>query len=673
MAPSKLRQVVGAVKDQTSIGLAKVASGGSAAAELDVAIVKATLHSESMPAEERHIREVLALARCYPGACVSSLSRRLGRTRSWAVALKTLVIVHRLLAASGGEDDDAAFEREVFHATRRGTRVLNMSDFCDCSRADAWDFSAFVRTFAAYLDDRLEYRMQARQQGATRGPRPLREEMYMSPGNRSPAYNDGVFSVRHGDDDDARRRTRCELHGGGAGDEGHADRRDDAGAAAYQGQPAAASPRPLHRLPPRAAKANRVVAVSLFPLVKESVQLYCELTEVMAALIEQFPEMETADCERVHHLFVGLAKDMDDLDAFYAWCKVACVCRHSSATGAPRIEEQDMNATKALPAPEEPPAAPPQEDDNAGKPAQAEPEPLLLAAEPAHREADFLNLKADAMSGKEHGQQLTIALFDGNPSAPAPTGDTFDPSSADWETALVQSASALANQRAELGGGLNMMVLDGMYGHATVASAQAFSGSASSVAMRPPGAPMLALPAPPGASGTAMGADPFAASSVVPPPTYVQMSDLQTKQQLLTAEQMVWRQYGKNGMQGPGDLTVLEQRPHQQPLLPHGSYNNAAYHRSSSLLLPQQRAELGKKLNPSGQGEHGGAKQFDPALCKQDTSQVWLWFRRAADYLIRTKFSFLRHQCGSKMDEEYQHLRTGYCNTISISDTVSWE
>jgi hypothetical protein len=209
MAPSKLRQVVGAVKDHTSIGLAKVASGSAAASELDVAIVKATRHSESFPAEERHIREILALtcssraaAGGHVGACVSSLSRRLGRTRSWAVALKTLVIVHRLLA-----DGDPAFEQEVFYATRRGTRMLNMSDFCD---RNAWDFSAFVRTYAAYLDDRLEYRMQARQ-GAGAGARrarSLREEMYVyscmsSTGNRGSPYDGVVFSAERYDDDDA--------------------------------------------------------------------------------------------------------------------------------------------------------------------------------------------------------------------------------------------------------------------------------------------------------------------------------------------------------------------------------------------------------------------------------------------------------------------------------------
>ncbi|KAJ1263004.1 hypothetical protein BS78_09G151000 [Paspalum vaginatum] len=600
MAPSKLRQALGAVKDQTSIGLAKVGSGGSLAAELDVAIVKATRHSESFPADERHIREILALtclSRGYVGACVSTLSRRLGRTRSWAVALKTLVIVHRLLA-----DGDPAFEQEVFYATRRGTRMLNMSDFCDRSRADAWDFSAFVRTYAAYLDDRLECRMQqGRQGGAARGGRPLHEEMYASPGREADAEADRAAVALVNRDPPTSEMTVDQL---------------------------LVKANQLHHLldrfiasrPVGAAKANRVVAVSLYPLVKESVQLYCELTEVMAALIEHFAEMETADCERVHALFCGLSKQMEELEAFYSWCKAACVCRqsdvpevevvtqkklelmdefirdrHAAAESEQRlpapspepvaspepalVEEEDMNATKALPAPEEPA----QEDDDAGKMAQAEPElPLIVAADPVDEEADFLNLKADAMSGVEHGQQLALALFDGNPAGSAPKGNVFDDSSADWETALVQSASALADQRAQLGGGLSMLVLDGMYNHATVANTPTFSGSASSVALRPPGAPVLALAAPPGTgSAPAAAGDPFAASALVPPPTYVQMSDMQMKQQLLTQEQLVWQQYGKNGMQGQTAFAVLEQQPNQkQQLRPLGGHNYAGYRTS---------------------------------------------------------------------------------------------
>uniref|UniRef100_I1R6T9 ENTH domain-containing protein n=1 Tax=Oryza glaberrima TaxID=4538 RepID=I1R6T9_ORYGL len=75
--------------------------------------------------------------------------------------------------------------------------MLNMSDFCDRSRNDAWDFSAFVRTYAAYLDDRLEYRMQAKHGGAARQGRPLREQLYASSGNR---FNYDDFIMR---DDEA--------------------------------------------------------------------------------------------------------------------------------------------------------------------------------------------------------------------------------------------------------------------------------------------------------------------------------------------------------------------------------------------------------------------------------------------------------------------------------------
>lgn len=156
MSQSKFRQAIGAVKDQTSISLAKVASS-TALADLDVAIVKATRH-EQYPAEEKYIREILSLttySRSHIGACVGTISRRLNKTKNWVVALKTLILIQRLLS-----DGDPAYEQELFFATRRGTRLLNMSDFRDNTRSDSWDYSAFVRTYALYLDEQLEFKMQ---------------------------------------------------------------------------------------------------------------------------------------------------------------------------------------------------------------------------------------------------------------------------------------------------------------------------------------------------------------------------------------------------------------------------------------------------------------------------------------------------------------------------------
>ncbi|KAL0285360.1 UNVERIFIED_CONTAM: putative clathrin assembly protein [Sesamum calycinum] len=155
---------IGAVKDQTSIGIAKVAS--NMAPELEVAIVKATSHDDD-PASEKYIREILQLtsySRGYVSACVVAVSKRLGKTRDWIVALKCLMLIHRLLI-----DGDAVFQQEIMYATRRGTRLLNLSDFRDEAHSNSWDHSAFVRTYALYLDQRLELMVYERKQSGNGG------------------------------------------------------------------------------------------------------------------------------------------------------------------------------------------------------------------------------------------------------------------------------------------------------------------------------------------------------------------------------------------------------------------------------------------------------------------------------------------------------------------------
>jgi hypothetical protein len=166
MAPSKLWEALGAAKDQTTIELVRAGSADVVSADLEVAIVRATAHGEGQPPDDRHVQEILALtrySRARVAACVASVSRRLGRTGAWPVALKALALVHRLLV-----EGDPAFEQEVFLATtRRGRRLLDMSRFGlrERARSSAWGFAAFVRAYAAYLDDRLKLRMQSRAGG----------------------------------------------------------------------------------------------------------------------------------------------------------------------------------------------------------------------------------------------------------------------------------------------------------------------------------------------------------------------------------------------------------------------------------------------------------------------------------------------------------------------------
>ncbi|RLN04052.1 hypothetical protein C2845_PM13G15210 [Panicum miliaceum] len=539
MAPSKLRQALGAAKDQTTIALAR-----------------------ALPADDRHVAEILALtrySRARVAACVASVARRLGRTRTWPVAVKVLALVHRLLV-----EGDPAFEQEVFLATRRGRRMLDMSRFRDRGRARSrdWDFAAFVHAYAVYLDDRLKCRMQGRQGGAAT---PRNWSVHGSRGSSFHDTADGTGEVH-----EAWPATETGT--------------EDLVAKAQQLKHL------LNRFiecrPTGKARTNRVVTTALYRVVKESAAMYCELTEVMVVLMDRFAELDTPACVRVHSIFTSLAKLVDELDDFYAWCKATAVCRPSDVPEIQRVRQKNLDLMgefirdrlasasqrcRSPPAPLSSPSTPVRKYD--AKPIDDEPVPeeqqvtareenntgkAAAAAELAgslvvvdDKMANFLNLDDDTSppSGEEHGRDLTLALFDGcSAEATASQWVAFDDPSEDWETALVQSTSRPATRLAELGGGFNTTVLDAMYSHAaanaTVTNSRAFAGSASSVATQPLGATALALPPPPGAAAAAgTRTDPFAASLAVPPPTYVQMTDLRTRQRLLVQEQNAWQQY----------------------------------------------------------------------------------------------------------------------------------
>lgn len=372
--------------------------------------------------------------------------------------------------------------------------------------------------------------------------------------------------------------------------------------------------------------------VALYLLLKESFNLYFETQELISVFVDRFADLDVPECVRVHTIFCRLAKQLDELDSMYSWCKSASIIirpsefpdielissrklqlmddfirqkssgnydeqittsrRNSNKYFESKVEDYDMNAIKALPAPEpepqpkpEPVPVPVSQPEPEPKP-EPEPEPVAelnnLQLAVVHDEVDLLNLKEDAITGEEHGEKLALALFDGHLSPKtAPTWQPFEEKSTDWENALVQSASSLAAQKPTLGGGLDMMTLNGMYGHvhANVTTAQlnpAGYGSASSVVMHAPdlmGPQMLALPAPPVNRAVTANGDPFAASLAIPAPSYVQMSDMEKKQRFLMEEQMVWQQYAKDGMQGQGSFARLQQQQQQQQYGPMGGYN----------------------------------------------------------------------------------------------------
>uniref|UniRef100_A0A7N0UGJ2 ENTH domain-containing protein n=1 Tax=Kalanchoe fedtschenkoi TaxID=63787 RepID=A0A7N0UGJ2_KALFE len=562
MAPSKLRRAIGAVKDRTSIGLAKVGSKASIS-DLEVAIVKATRHQECPP-EEKYVREILSLT-CYNknfvSACVNFLARRLNKTRCWTVALKTLMLIQRLLA-----EGDPAYEPEIFFATRRGTRLLNMSDFRDKSPSGSWDYSAFVRTFALYLDERLEYRMQGR-----RGRK-----------------------IGFGSDEEL---DHCghNIHGQAAAKATpvHDRKREQLFSMIHHLKQLLQ--RFLSCRPTGVANTNPVVMAALFPTLRESYRIYYELTEVMGVMIDRFMELEVDECIKVYEIFGKVSKQFDELDEFYGWCKTMGIARISDVPQVEKITQNKLDVmdefirdktvldhtkrTNKLresknEAPEEVKepqqaqkeanvnmaASPPQKfiyEDVKEGPVQVN-EAEITA--PWRKEAAEVDLLDVGHHSEEPGDELALALFDASPptttASPAPSGPAWEAFSStdNWETTLVQSASHLPNQKVNLGRGLDMLLLDSSYQQQPAAMVSSrWPQSSISLAFGSAGnPPMLQLPAPPSASSGMVGiSDPFASSLAVDPPPYVQMSEVEMKQKLLVEQQLMWQQHLRaNQMQG---------------------------------------------------------------------------------------------------------------------------
>ncbi|XP_075507997.1 putative clathrin assembly protein At1g03050 [Primulina tabacum] len=533
MAPSKIRKAIESVKDRTSIGLAKVGSSTSLS-DIDVAIVKATRHEE-YPPEERYIREILTVtsySHAYVGACVNTIAKRLSKTKNWVVAVKTLMLIQRLLS-----EGDIAFEQEIFFATRRGTRLLNMSDFRDKSGkpSSSWDFSAFVRTYALYLDEKLEFRMQDRR-GKKSGFSNNEEE------GGDVGYGSG--------------------HGGVERDSDAMTGRGIQQVREMKNEKLFSRVHHLMRLlerflackPTGASKHNRVVSVAFYPILKESFHIYYDTLETMAVFLDRFPQLDVPDSVKVYELFCRLSKQYEELDTLYDWCKTIGIARSSEfpdiekipkkrldmlneyieykSANAPNkrplsaetkparvketeaIVEKDMLTMKALPPPE-----------GFVDEKEVKKETKMTLMEPKEEKkiqtGELMTLSAHKPNIEEEGNRLALALFDGH-SAPSSTPwEAFKDSSGDWETALVQNTGGFPNQKASTMGGFDGLMFDGMF-----------------------------ITNQTGASNGANSTDPFTASLAVAPPAYVQMREMETKQRFVAEEQAMWQRYARDGTHG---------------------------------------------------------------------------------------------------------------------------
>lgn len=525
-----LRKYLGAIKDTTTVSLAKVNSDYK---ELDIAIVKATNHVER-PAKEKHIKAIFyAISAARPRAdvayCIHALARRLAKTHNWAVALKTLIVIHRAL-----REVDPTFREELINYGRSRSHMLNLAHFRDDSSANAWDYSAWVRTYALYLEERLECIRVLKYDVETDPPR-TRDLETTDLLEQLPALQQLLF-----------RLLGCQPQG----------------AAAY----------------------NIIIHLALSMVAAESVKIYNAISDGTINLVDKFFEMQRHNAVRALDIYRRAGQQAERLSEFYEVCKSIDIGRdrfikieqppasflttmeeyvrdapRASTVRKDQITDEKNAAPKVVLAIEDKKAPELEAPEVEEVPPPPPPPPEPVKAEPPVSEpTDLLGLNDTNPDTSELDNKNALALaivpVDTVPTA-APSGSlSSENGTAGWELALVTAPSSneIAVASSKLAGGLDRLTLDSLYDDANRRANQ--NTSYNPWEMAPMAGPVM----------QPMVHDPFYASNSISAPHAVQMAAMAQQQQAFMLQQQ---------------MMMMGQQPHQAPSNPFGNpYATAGVH-----------------------------------------------------------------------------------------------
>lgn len=543
---SSLRKALGAIKDTTTVNLAKVNSDYK---ELDINIVKATNHVER-PAKERHIRAIFAaISATRPRAdvayCIHALARRLSRTHNWAVALKTLIVIHRAL-----REVDPTFQEELINYGRSKGHMLNMAHFKDDSGPNAWDYSAWVRTYALFLEERMECFRVLKHDVETDRPK-TKDLDTPELLDQLPALQQLLFRV-----------LGCQPQG--------------------------------------AAVHNFVIQLALSMVASESIKIYNAITDGTVNLVDKFFEMNRQDALKALEIYRRAGQQAERLSEFYEICKSVDVGRgerfikieQPPASFLQAMEDYVREAPRAstarkdlaVDAPKEILAieyekSPEVQEKRPPSPPPPEPEPVKVAT-PAVQPPDLLGLNDPvpeaASLDEKNALALAIVPVDNQPTT---TGLDLANGATGWELALVTAPSSneSAVASSKLAGGLDKLTLDSLYDDAIVRSNQ----NVSSNPWEQPQMTNFMMPQ------TAY--DPFYASNNIAAPHSVQMAAMNQQQSAFMLQQqpafMLQQQQAFMLQQQQQQQMMMMMNPQQQqPQNPFGSpYGANAYSHAPSM------------------------------------------------------------------------------------------
>ncbi|CAK9142915.1 unnamed protein product [Ilex paraguariensis] len=292
----RFRQIFTSVKEHTSVSCAKIATVGGFC-DLDLVIVKAT-SPDDLPLPDRYVHELLkifSISPCSFRAFVLSFTRRFSKTQCWRVALKCLLLLHRLIRSL---PENSPFRIELIWARSNGMLSLYPCQFRDCSSSAGKDYTMFIRSYARLLDEALD-----------------------------------CLSI-----ESAEIEEEEEL-------ESLPDKMKELGRMIeVLPQLQSLIDRVMDCRPIGAAARNFVVQSTMKHIIRDSFTCYTTFRREIVVVLDNLIQLPYRNCEAAFQIYKNAALQADQLGEFYDWCKSMGLCGSYEYPFIDRIPEIQIRA-----------------------------------------------------------------------------------------------------------------------------------------------------------------------------------------------------------------------------------------------------------------------------------------------------------------------------------------
>ena len=264
---------------------AKIASA-SGFSDINLIIIKATA-PDDLPLHEKYIQHLLKLFSISPSTCHSfaiSFTRRFGTTRCWRVALKCLILLHRLLRSVPG---NSSLWTELLWTRSNALISLYPCHFKDDSSSCPVSYTNFVISYARLLDE---------------------------------ALNCVALDCTNLEDQDLEQNEE-------AMDETFREKMKEMGQVLEMlPQLQSLIDRVMECYPVGVAAPSFIVQGAMKLIIRDSFVCYTKFRREIVAVLDNLLEMPYRNCIAAFNIYKKAAAQTNELYEFYEWCKAKGLC-----------------------------------------------------------------------------------------------------------------------------------------------------------------------------------------------------------------------------------------------------------------------------------------------------------------------------------------------------------